>query len=212
MADVTLSVTETISVAELVTRQNGNVLLSATDSLTVAESQTLLVGVWAISITESVGLVEVVTAQLSALSLSVVETIAVTDIAEPTYYSFQPRINLIRMPDTLFLRGMYRFYDPEQRINGDGTTVSTKGHTLEWTWDHINITEWTWLKTTLFGDATSVAVTEAQLWANDNRTGKHDFTHGVAYLNHDRAVEFQGYAYRNVTLLIEFLFPLVDYS
>ena len=65
----------------------------------------------------------------------------------------------IAMPTSMSSRALRYKYTPNEILarNGKGVAItSNNGASVEWTWASMNATEYTWLVTTLLGDAASI--------------------------------------------------------
>lgn len=124
----------------------------------------------------------------------------------------QMSINGEDFPSSLNGRGVYMFYEPEQRIAGDGTAINAGGHSIIWRWNYVTRSEWSWIIHELFGGARFLTVTAAELLINDTKEATTTFNSGVAYLPDSRKFEFHTNAYHNVELEVRHLLPVVSYA
>lgn len=68
------------------------------------------------------------------------------------------------IPTTIDGRGRYLYRKEVLRTNGDGETVVSGYATVTWTFEFMDMSDFTWIATTLLGGAYSVKYSSAQLY------------------------------------------------
>lgn len=69
----------------------------------------------------------------------------------------------VTIPDTIDNHGRYKFEQPVLRVNANNEAVRSIYANLLWTFEFMEMSDYTWICSTLLSDAASLTVSSAQL-------------------------------------------------